>query len=122
MDLAGKNELLGHATALLFPIEWEEPFGLAMIESMACGTPVIAFPGGAVEEVIDDGISGTVCRDVGEAATALKCGTFQPQAVRQCVETRFSADAMARQYYELFAGLLRKEPLIAGRNPEETAA
>jgi glycosyltransferase involved in cell wall biosynthesis len=122
VDLAGKNELLGHATALLFPIEWEEPFGLAMIESMACGTPVIAFPGGAVEEVIDDGISGTVCRDVGEAATALKCGTFQPQAVRQCVETRFSADAMARQYYELFAGLLRKEPLIAGRNPEETAA
>jgi glycosyltransferase involved in cell wall biosynthesis len=122
VDLAAKNELLGHAAALLFPIEWEEPFGLAMIESMACGTPVIAFPGGAVEEVIDDGISGTVCRDVSEAAAALRCDAFEPQAVRHCAETRFSADAMARQYYQLYSGLLRSLPLRAGLGPEETAA
>jgi glycosyltransferase involved in cell wall biosynthesis len=121
-DLALKNELLSHATALLFPIEWQEPFGLAMIESMACGTPVIAFPGGAVEEVIDDGISGRVCRDVSEAAEVLRRESFQPKAVRRCAETRFSADAMARQYYHVYCGLLRSIPLRAGLNPEETAA
>jgi glycosyltransferase involved in cell wall biosynthesis len=121
-DLALKNELLGHATALLFPIEWEEPFGLAMIESMACGTPVIAFLGGAVEEVIDDGISGRVCRSVDEAVAVLQRGTFQPRAVRHCAETRFSADVMARQYYRVYSGLLRSVPIRAGLNTEETAA
>ena len=122
VDLAAKNELLGHATALLFPIEWEEPFGLTMIESMACGTPVIAFPGGAVGEVIEDGVSGRVCLDAGEAAKALQRDTFQPKVVRNCAETRFSADTMARQYYRLYSGLLRRTPLIKGLNPEETAA
>jgi glycosyltransferase involved in cell wall biosynthesis len=121
-DMALKNELLSHATALLFPIEWEEPFGLAMIESMACGTPVIAFPGGAVEEVIEDGISGRVCRGIGEAVAALQHESFQPKAVRHCAETRFSADVMARQYYRIYSGLLRSVPLRAGLNPEETAA
>ncbi len=64
-DLATKNELLGNATAMLFPIQWNEPFGLVMIEAMACGTPVLALPGGAVEEVVRDGISGHVCRSIG---------------------------------------------------------
>jgi glycosyltransferase involved in cell wall biosynthesis len=121
-NLAMKNELLGRATALLFPIEWEEPFGLAMIESMACGTPVIAFPGGAVEEVIDDGISGRLCRDTNEAAAVLERETFQPRAVRQCAETRFSADVMARQYYQLYCGLLRTTPPRVTVDSEETAA
>jgi glycosyltransferase involved in cell wall biosynthesis len=95
-----------------------------MIESMACGTPVIAFPGGAVEEVIDDGISGRVCRDISEAAESLRRDTFYPHAVRHGAETRFSADAMARQYYRLYSGLLRRipRPLRAGLSPEETAA
>jgi glycosyltransferase involved in cell wall biosynthesis len=121
-DITLKSELLSNATALLFPIEWEEPFGLAMIESMACGTPVIAFPGGAVEEVIDDGISGRVCRNVAEASESLRRDTFQPRAVRYCAETRFSADGMARQYSRLYSGLLRGLPLRTGLNPEETAA
>jgi glycosyltransferase involved in cell wall biosynthesis len=121
-DLALKNELLGNATALLFPIEWEEPFGLTMIESMACGTPVIAFPGGAVEEVVDDGISGRLCRNVSEAVAVLQGETFNPNAVRRCAETRFSADAMARQYYQLYSGMLRTLPPVVSLSPQETAA
>ncbi len=61
-DLENKNELLGNSLAMLFPIQWNEPFGLVMIEAMACGTPVLALPGGAVEEVVCDGISGFVCQ------------------------------------------------------------
>ena len=121
-DIAMKNELLGHASALLFPIEWDEPFGLVMIESMACGTPVIAFPGGAVGEVIDDGISGRVCRTVREAASILRSEIFQPKAVRHCAESRFSADGMARRYYHLYSELLGKVPQTFGVASEETAA
>jgi glycosyltransferase involved in cell wall biosynthesis len=119
-DPAVKNDLLCNATAFLFPIEWEEPFGLAMIEAMACGTPVIAFPGGAVEEIVDDGISGKVCRDVAEAADVLQRYSFQPKAVHHCAETRFSADAMARQYCQLYVSLLNTES--SGLHPEETVA
>jgi glycosyltransferase involved in cell wall biosynthesis len=93
-----------------------------MIESMACGTPVIAFPGGAVEEVIDDGISGRVCGTVTEAASTLRHEIFQPRAVRRCAETRFSADAMAREYYRVYSELLGKVPLTVGSNPVESAA
>jgi glycosyltransferase involved in cell wall biosynthesis len=121
-DIAIKNELLGHASALLFPIEWEEPFGLVMIESIACGTPVIAFPGGAVEEVIDDGISGKVCRNIREAVSTLRCDTFRPKAVRRCAERRFSADAMARNYLDLYSDLLGTVPLTVRSNHEESAA
>jgi glycosyltransferase involved in cell wall biosynthesis len=93
-----------------------------MIESMACGTPVIAFPGGAVEEVIDDGISGRICRGISEAVTVLQREAFEPKAVRYCAETRFSADVMARQYYRVYSGLLKSIPLRPRLDPEETAA
>ena len=69
-DFDLKNELLSHARALLFPIQWEEPFGLVMIEAMACGTPVLAFAGGAVEEVVENGVNGWICRDVADMADA----------------------------------------------------
>ncbi|TMP93886.1 MAG: glycosyltransferase family 4 protein [Verrucomicrobia bacterium] len=63
-DLQVKNELLGNSMAMLFPIQWNEPFGLVMLEAMACGTPVLAMPGGSVPEVVREGISGHICRSV----------------------------------------------------------
>jgi glycosyltransferase involved in cell wall biosynthesis len=89
---------------------------------MACGTPVIAFPGGAVEEVIENGISGRICRDIGEAADSLQRDIFKPQAARHSAETRFSSDAMARQYYRLYSDLQKGIPQSAVLNPGETAA
>jgi glycosyltransferase involved in cell wall biosynthesis len=107
-DLALKTEVLSHATALLFPISWDEPFGLVMVEAMACGTPVIAFPGGAVEEVVKDGVSGRICRDVDEAASSVMRDVFDPAAIRRYAREHFSADAMARGYYQIYSDLLRK--------------
>src|SRR5947199_749702 len=71
-DLKAKNELLGNSMAMLFPIQWNEPFGLVMVEAMACGTPVLALRGGSVPEIVRDGISGYICRSVREMATRVK--------------------------------------------------
>jgi glycosyltransferase involved in cell wall biosynthesis len=105
-DFPMKNELLSRSTALLFPIEWEEPFGLVMVEAMACGTPVIAFRGGAVEEVVANGISGTICQNVDDAVRALREDRFDALAIRKYAEKHFSAMAMARQYRQLYASIL----------------
>src|SRR5690606_35207458 len=71
IDESQKSEFLGNALALLFPVDWPEPFGLAMIEAMACGTPVIAYPEGAVPEVIDPGVTGFLVRSIAEAVAAI---------------------------------------------------
>ena len=105
-DFSMKNDLLSRATAFLFPIEWEEPFGLVMVEAMACGTPVIAFPGGAVEEIVADGISGTICQNVEDAVSALREDRFDARAIRNYAEKHFSAMAMARQYHQLYMNIL----------------
>lgn len=105
-DHAFKNELLRHAKAFLFPIEWEEPFGLATIEAMACGTPAIAFPGGAVKELVKDGISGYICRDVDEAVAAIEHLNLSPRKIRSYVEENFTSDLMARHYLELYQRLV----------------
>ncbi len=103
---AAKNEFLGNATALLFPIDWPEPFGLVMIEALACGTPVIAFRRGSVPEVMDDGATGFVVNDVGEAVKAVaRLGELSRRRCRQVFEERFSAERMTRDYLAVYRGL-----------------
>lgn len=102
LDLEGKNELLGGARALLFPIEWEEPFGLVMIEAMACGVPVLAFARGAAPEVVADGISGWICRDVEEMAWRAASMEIAPQSCRSHVERHFSLHRMVSTYIALY--------------------
>jgi glycosyltransferase involved in cell wall biosynthesis len=99
VDHDAKVSLLQNARATLFPIEWEEPFGLVMIESMACGTPVIATRRGAVPEVIDHGRSGVVVDDHKEMAAAIpEADRLDPLECRRYVEERFSAERMVRDY------------------------
>jgi len=123
-DLAAKNELLGNAAAMLFPIQWNEPFGLVMIEAMACGTPVIAFPGGAVEEVVRPGRSGAICRSVQEMAIKAKGaanGDYRAAEVRAYTAQNFSREVMAAKYASLYAELLGERnsavPGKAAANP-----
>ncbi len=106
-DLEAKNELLGNSLAMLFPIQWNEPFGLVMIEAMACGTAVLALSGGSVEEVVQDGISGFVCHSVDELAShARNIGTaIRPSTVRNYAERYFSMERMASDYARLFSAI-----------------
>ena len=106
IDDCRKSEFLGGARALLFPISWPEPFGLVMIESMACGTPVIAFDSGSVPEILEDGLTGFVVRDVDGAALAVRRlnRLFRP-TIRSRFEERFSAAAMARDYLKIYERL-----------------
>jgi glycosyltransferase involved in cell wall biosynthesis len=102
-----KAEFLGAARALLFPINWPEPFGLVMIEAMGCGTPVIAWNYGSVREVIDEGVSGFIVNSEEEALGAIaRLPGLERQRVRATFERRFSATVMARGYLEVYARLL----------------
>jgi glycosyltransferase involved in cell wall biosynthesis len=103
-----KGEFLANALALVFPIDWPEPFGLAMIEAMACGTPVIAFPGGAVEEVIDEGVTGRVVDNIDAAVASVhEARTWDRRRCRAMFEKRFSATRMARDYARVYERLAR---------------
>jgi glycosyltransferase involved in cell wall biosynthesis len=94
-----KNEFLGHACALLFPIDWPEPFGLVMAEAMACGTPVIAYRRGSVPEIIEEAGTGFIVHDLDEAVRAAeRIPTLNRSRCRQRFEERFSAARMARDY------------------------
>lgn len=98
-----KNDFLGNALALLFPIDWPEPFGLAMIESMACGTPVIAFNRGSVPEIMKDGVSGYIVNSIDEAVAALrKIHQIDRQACRTHFERYFTAEKMALNYLAVY--------------------
>jgi glycosyltransferase involved in cell wall biosynthesis len=111
-----KSEFLGNASALLFPVDWPEPFGLVMIEAMACGTPVIAYPNGSVPEVIDEGITGFMVGSIEEAVAAIaETRRLDRAAIRRCFEYRFSAARMARDYVALYRKLSRAgRPSVTG--------
>jgi glycosyltransferase involved in cell wall biosynthesis len=103
-----KTKFLGEAAALLFPVDWPEPFGLVMIEAMACGTPVLAFRCGSIPEVIDDGITGKVVDSEEDAIMALPAIlSYDRRAVRQRFEERFTNTRMAKDYVSTYRQLLR---------------
>jgi glycosyltransferase involved in cell wall biosynthesis len=104
-----KNALLSRARALLFPIQWEEPFGLVMIEAMACGTPVVAFAGGAVEEVVQNGVNGWICRDVEDMAECMASRLPENSCCRDSVARRFSIDHMVDSYLAIYEQLVPAE-------------
>jgi glycosyltransferase involved in cell wall biosynthesis len=103
IDDAGKPDFLGNAAALLFPIDWPEPFGLVMIEAMACGTPVIAWRAGSVPEVIDEGRTGFIVDTIADAVEAVqRCRRLDRSDVRRHFEQRFDAQRMAADYECLY--------------------
>jgi glycosyltransferase involved in cell wall biosynthesis len=109
LSLAPKVELLRHAMALLFPIAWEEPFGLAMIEAMMVGTPVIAFPRGSVPEVVEEGLTGFIVRDTREMALRLRqLDGFDRSRCRARAVERWSSMRMARDYEAIYDEMLRR--------------
>jgi glycosyltransferase involved in cell wall biosynthesis len=115
IDDRHKNAFLGEARALLFPIDWPEPFGLSMIEAMACGTPVLAFGHGAVPEVIDEGITGSIVHSLEEAISRLgRVLSLDRAQVRRRFEERFTVARMARDYVAVYERLLQASEREAG--------
>jgi len=112
---ADKDEFLGNAHALLFPIDWPEPFGLVMIEALACGTPVIASRRGSVPEVIEDGVTGFIVENVDEAVRAGgRVADLRRAECRRVFEERFNASRMALDYLKVYQRVLKRP---AGRAP-----
>jgi glycosyltransferase involved in cell wall biosynthesis len=106
IDERQKDDFLGGARALLFPIDWPEPFGLVMIEAMACGTPVLAFRAGSVPEVVEEGVTGHIVASLDEAAAKMgNLISLHRARIRQRFEARFTADRMARDYARLYRKL-----------------
>ena len=110
VDEHAKQPFLAGATALLFPIDWPEPFGLVMIEAMACGTPVIAFRSGSVPEVIDEGITGFIVDTEEQAIQAIaRLGELDRRRVRDAFESRFTSKRMAEEYLRYYKQLIGSE-------------
>ncbi len=106
IDDGGKQHLLGGARALLFPIDWPEPFGLVMIEAMACGTPVVAWRRGSVPEIVEDGVTGFIVDSEDDAVRALeRAARLDRHQVRKAFDGRFTADRMARDYLSIYRRL-----------------
>jgi glycosyltransferase involved in cell wall biosynthesis len=106
-DLDRKKILLAHARCLLFPLQWEEPFGIVMAEAMACGTPVVALGRGSVPEVVVDGVTGFVRREPAELVQALDdVDQIDPKECRRMAEERFGADVMVSAYERVYEEVL----------------
>jgi glycosyltransferase involved in cell wall biosynthesis len=104
---AEKNDFIGNARALLFPIDWPEPFGVVMIEAFACGTPVIAYDCGSVSEVMQDGLTGYIVHDQrGAIDAARRIDRIDRRACRAAFERRFTADKMASRYVQVYQALI----------------
>jgi len=104
-----KDDFLGNARALIFPINWPEPFGLVMIEAMGCGTPVVAYRRGSVPEVIDDGVTGFICDNIDEAVSAVnRVSALNRKHCRQTFEERFNVTRMAMDYVGLYKEILQR--------------
>jgi glycosyltransferase involved in cell wall biosynthesis len=115
-----KDEFLGNALALLFPIDWPEPFGLVMIEAMACGTPVIAWRNGSTPEVIDDGVTGFVVDSMGDAVQAVgRVASLSRHTCRRVFEEHYDAARMARDYLEVYRRLVYVHPELVGPAPHD---
>jgi glycosyltransferase involved in cell wall biosynthesis len=105
-----KNDFIGNAAALLFPIDWPEPFGLVMIEAFACGTPVISRRCGSVPEVLNDGMTGFVIDDIDDGVKAIrKLSTIDRKVCRRTFEERFTAERMARDYVKIYEDYLNQQ-------------
>jgi glycosyltransferase involved in cell wall biosynthesis len=123
IDDRQKRDLLADALALLFPIDWPEPFGLVMVEAMASGTPVLAFRGGAVEEVLRDGVTGVIVDTVEQAVAALPAVLALDRAgCREEFERRFSARRMARDYVRVYQRLVDTPRRVAASGWSAEAA
>lgn len=122
---ADKSAFLGDAIAMLFPVDWPEPFGVVLIEAMAAGTPVIAYPRGSVPEIVDDGVTGFIVDDIAGAVRAVPMAAqLDRRAIRQCFEKRFTAERMARDYLTLYRRLAASSTggmVEFGANPAEAA-
>jgi glycosyltransferase involved in cell wall biosynthesis len=107
IDERQKQDFLGGAAAVLFPVDWPEPFGLVQIEAMACGTPVMALRRGSVPEIIDEGLTGFICDDLEEMVDAVRwVEVFDRAQCRRVFEQRFSAERMAEDYLKVYEGLI----------------
>jgi glycosyltransferase involved in cell wall biosynthesis len=108
-----KGDLIAGARAMLFLIDWREPFGLVMIEAMACGTPTIAWDAGSVSEVISDGLTGFIVRSVDEAVSAVgRLGSLSRRNIRREFEQRFTASRMAADYVAVYEDLIANWPVL----------
>ena len=107
---AEKDEFLGNAYALLFPIDWPEPFGLVMIEAMACGTPTVAYREGSVPELIEEGQTGFIVNELDDAiAAARRLPELSRKRCREVFDQRFTSERMAQDYLRVYQGLIERE-------------
>jgi glycosyltransferase involved in cell wall biosynthesis len=118
---AEKSEFLGNALAFMFTIDWPEPFGLAMIEALACGTPVIARPCGSIPEIIRPGVTGFIVKSVDEMVAAVgKIDQISRAGCRKEFESRFTAEIMVDRYEQVYRQLIEEAQRKLIERPKET--